>query len=622
MELRHQLAFLRSALPLIAIGTLVGALAAFLLSSVLPPTYQADTTLLVGQSSNPGTTADYNQLLISQRLSQTYAQLVTLPDIASKVIKKLNLSTTPEELLKRVHADAALDSTLLTVTAEAGNADDAAKIANAFVAELLASPFAQQGTPSEIENLVQEDLLAVRAQIQQVQDQIDALVANTERTDVEDQRLANLQAQQVGLRSTLATLLSLSTGSNANVLTVVDPATPPVSASSPKIPLNTALGGVLGLLAAVGIAYTMRRLDDTIKTPDDVESLTGLPLLGMIVRMPGDKGRPLQYRLATLLYPRSPAAEGFRQVRTNVEFASGETPLRSLLVASAVPGEGKTVTASNLAVSFAQAGRTTCLVDADLRRPTIHELFGLSNERGLTTLMAGDESSYEAATHATDVSRLRVLTSGPLPPNPAELLASPRMRAILAGLLEQVDLVVIDSPPLQAVTDAAVLSSLVDGTVLVVGAGQTRRASLVRGRDALQRVGARVLGALLNGVSEGMDSGGAFAYFGYYGPASESAALEVDPSPVFSAPLSASSKQDHPAGNGRTPRDASAAPAAVTAPSPYWSSSSSQESLVTADAPATKPAPEAAQPPDDPAPPPARPPARRTRTTGRRPRSA
>ena len=622
MELRHQLAFLRSALPLIAIGTLVGALAAFLLSSVLPPTYQADSTLLVGQSSNPGTTADYNQLLISQRLSQTYAQLVTLPDIASKVIDKLNLSTTPEELLKRVHADAALDSTLLTVTADAGTADDAAKIANAFVAELLASPFAQQGTPSEIENLVQEDLLAVRAQIQQVQDQIDALVANTKRTEIEEQRLATLQAQQVGLRSTLATLLSLSTGSNANVLTVVDPATPPASASSPKIPLNTALGGVLGLLAAVGIAYTMRRLDDTIKTPDDVESLTGLPLLGMIVRMPGDKGRPLQYRLATLLYPRSPAAEGFRQVRTNVEFASGETPLRSLLVASAVPGEGKTVTASNLAVSFAQAGRTTCLVDADLRRPTIHELFGLSNDRGLTTLMAGDESSYEAATHATDVGRLRVLTSGPLPPNPAELLASPRMRAILAGLLEQVDLVVIDSPPLQAVTDAAVLSSLVDGTVLVVGAGRTRRGSLVRGRDALERVGAHVLGALLNGVSEGMDSGGAFAYFGYYGPASETTALEVDPSPVFSAPLASSGKQDHPAGNGRTPRDAGAGPAAVTASSPYWSSSSSQESPLMAEAPATQSAPEAAQPPDDPAPPPARPPTRRTRTTGRRPRSA
>ncbi len=554
MELRHQLAFLRSSLPLIAIGTLVGVLAAFLVSSVLPRSYQSQATLLVGQAANPGTTADYNQLLISQRLSQTYAQLVTLPDIASGVIKELNLSTTSEELLKHVQADAPLDSTLLTLTVDDGTADGAAKIANAFVEQLLASPFAQQAAPTEIQTLVQEDLLAVREQTKQVQDQIDALVAIPERTDIQEQRLASLQAQMVGLRSTLATLLSLATGSNANQLTVVNPATPPLGASSPKVALNTVLGGLLGLLAAVGIAYTLRRLDDTIKTPDDVESVTGLPLLGMIVRMPGDKDRPLQYRLATLLYPRSPAAEGFRQVRTNVEFAIGETPLRSLLIASAVPGEGKTVTASNLAVAFAQAGRTTCLMDADLRRPTIHDLFGLTNDHGLSTLMQGDEATYETATHETDVPGLRVLTTGPLPPNPAELLASPRMRAILDELLENVDLVVIDSPPLQAVTDAAILSSLADGTVLVAGAGRTRRASLLRGRDALQRVGANVLGVMLNGVSEGMDSGGAFAYFGYYGTAGSTAVdLEAEPTAVFSSPRRVSSKRATSGNVGRPP---------------------------------------------------------------------
>ena len=214
------------------------------------------------------------------------------PTIASGVIKELNLSTTPEELLKHVQADAPLDSTLLTLTVDDGTADGAAKIANAFVEQLLASPFAQQAAPTEIQTLVQEDLLAVREQTKQVQDQIDALVAIPERTDIQEQRLASLQAQMVGLRSTLATLLSLATGSNANQLTVVNPATPPLGASSPKVALNTVLGGVLGLLAAVGIAYTLRRLDDTIKTPDDVESVTGLPLLGMIVRMPGDKDRP------------------------------------------------------------------------------------------------------------------------------------------------------------------------------------------------------------------------------------------------------------------------------------------------------------------------------------------
>ncbi len=575
MDLRHQLAFLRSSLPLVAIGALIGAVAAFLLSSVLPPTYQSQATLLVGQAANPGTTADYNQLLISQRLSQTYAQLVTLPEIATGVIDELDLSTTPDELLKHVQAQAPLDSTLLTITVEDGTADGAAKIANAFVTVLLKSDFASKPAPTELQKLVEEDLIAVREQTKQVQDQIDALVAVPIRTDIQEQRLANLQAQMVGLRSTLATLLSLSTGSSANLLTVVNPARAPLSASSPKVALNTLLGGLLGMLAAVGIAYTSRRLDDTIKTPDDIETLTGLPLLGTIVRMPGDKSRPLQYRLATVLYPRSPAAEGFRHVRTNVEFASGETPLRSLLIASAVPGEGKTITASNLAVAFAQAGRSVCLVDADLRRPAVHSVFALPNEHGLSSLLRGEEYTYHSVTHETEVPRLRVLTTGPLPPNPAELLASPRMRAIVAGLLEHVELIVIDSPPLQAVTDAAILSSLVDGTVLVTAAGRTRRGSLQRGQDALQRVGAKVLGAMLNGVSEGQDSGTSFAYFGYYGVAGPaSPELDVEPSSVFSKPGVGRGLRDRGGNNGKAGRngadgDGAGGPGATPRPTTY-----------------------------------------------------
>jgi len=608
MELRHQLAFLRSSLPLIVIGTLAGALAAFLVSSVLPPTYQAQSTLLVGQAGNPGTTADYNQLLISQRLSQTYARLVTLPEVADRVIDKLKLSTTPEELLKHVRADAPLDSTLLTVTVEDATAEGAADLANTFADELVASPFAQQAAPTEIQKLVEEDLLAVREQVRQLQDQIDALVANPERTDVEEQRLATLQAQMIGLRATLATLLSFAPGSAANQLTIVDPARPPPTPASPRILLNTILGAVLGFVASAGIAYTMRRLDDTIKTPDDVESLTGLPFLGAIIRMPGDRGREISYRLATLLYPRSPAAEGFRQVRTNLEFASREAPLRSLLVASSVPGEGKTVTASNLAVAFAQAGRTTCLVDADLRRPMIHEVFRLPNDHGLSTLLQGDEATYESATQETEVPGLRVLTSGPIPANPAEVLASARMPAILAGLLERVDLVVIDSPPLQAVTDAAILSSMADGTVIVAAAGRTRRGSLLRGRDALQRVGAKVLGAMLNGVSEGLDAGGAFAYFAYYGTGAPTAeGIDAPASPVFAPSSATRRKRNAPADTGRRathahvagpptePRAKSSADPEPSTPAATLTTTSEPGHVSSADdsptAPAARPAP-------------------------------
>jgi non-specific protein-tyrosine kinase len=596
VDLRHQLAFLRSSIPLMAIGAIVGAVAAFLVSSALPPSYQAQVTVFVGQAANPGTAADYNQLLISQRLSQTYAQLVTLPSIATGVIKDLNLTTTPEDLLKHVRADSPLDSTLLTITADDTTADGAARIANAFVAELLKSPVASTATPTDMQNLIHEDLVAVQAQAQQVQAQITALVAISSRTDAQDQRLADLQAQMIGLRQTLATLLSLSAGPSVNQLTVVNPARPPSAPSSPRVALNTALGGLLGLLAGIGIGYTRRRLDDTIKTPEDIELVTGLPLLGTIVRMPGDKGRALRYRLATLLYPRSPAAEGFRHLRTNVEFANDETPLRSLLIASAVPGEGKTVTAANLAVAFAQAGRTTCLVDADLRRPTVHELFSLPNEYGLASLLRGEESTYESVTHETEVPKLRVLTTGPLPSNPAELLASRRMRAILTSLLERVELVILDSPPLQAVTDAAILSSLVDGTILVTASGRTRRGSLLRGRDALQRVGARVLGVMLNGVSEDQDSGTSFAYFGYYGQAGTiPAERDVEPSSVFPSA---------PGGNGRrvaAENDRGNGPRDVSERTTGAGTGSPPSRPVSVPTPAARPQPPAAEKPAVPA---------------------
>jgi tyrosine-protein kinase len=550
VDLRHQLAFLRSALPLMVIGALVGAAAAFGLSSALPRSYESQVTVLVGQASNPTTAADYTQLLISQRLSQTFAQLAALPKTAADVIEELGLSTTPEELLKHVQAGAPLDSTLLTITVEDGTPDGAARIADSFVDQLIKSPLASAATPSEIDSLIEQDLATVRGQIREIGADIDALLANTNRTAAEEASLTAYQEQMAGLTATLATLLSLSTNSSVNLLTVVNPAQAPLEPSSPKVLLNTILGLALGLLVAIGIAYAMRRLDDTIKTPDDIEVVTGLPLLGTIVRMPGDRGRALRYRLAALLYPRSPAAEGIRHVRTNLEFAQGDKPLRSLLVASSVPGEGKTVIAANLAIAFAQAGRTTCLIDADLRRPAVNEAFGLPNEHGLSSLLRGEMTTFESVTHETEVPGLTVMTTGPLPPNPAELLVSPRMRAIISEVLKKVDLIVLDSPPLQAVTDAAILSSLVDGTLLVTASGRTRRGSLLHGRDALQRVGARVLGTALNLVSESQDNVGAFAYFGYYGQAGQSTTENEEVSPsVFSSP-GADGLADAGRGNG------------------------------------------------------------------------
>jgi capsular exopolysaccharide synthesis family protein len=186
----------------------------------------------------------------------------------------------------------------------------------------------------------------------------------------------------------------------------------------------------------------------------------------------------------------------------NLEFASVDAPLHTLLVTSAAPGEGKTTTASNLAVAFAQSGRRVLLVDADLRWPGVQKYFNLPNVYGLTTLLRGEETDVNAVAQSSEQANLRILTTGQLPPNPAEQLGSQRMQAVLGLLRQSADLVIFDSPPLQAVADAAVLSAFTDATLLVIDAGHSRRRHVRMASATLIRAGARVLGVVLNRVAD------------------------------------------------------------------------------------------------------------------------
>ena len=203
--------------------------------------------------------------------------------------------------------------------------------------------------------------------------------------------------------------------------------------------------------------------------------------------------------LVTLTQTRSAAAEAYRTLRTSLEFSSLDRPLRTLVVTSSSPDEGKSTTVANLALALAQAGRRTVVVDADLRRPSLHSLFGLPNVAGLTSMML-DEAAAQPPYQAGPVAGLRVLTSGPLPPNPAELLASRRLDDVLARLTQDADIVLFDAPPLTAVSDAAVLAARVDGVILVVQAEKTRREAVQRAKKTLERVNAHLVGAVLTEV--------------------------------------------------------------------------------------------------------------------------
>ena len=517
MDLRRQLIILRAWLWLLVASVLLAASSAFLVSGAMPKIYEAENTLIVGQSltaSNPNS----DQLLAAQRLSQTYATVATTRPLAQRVIVRLGLQMTADQLLSEVRASAPSNSAMINLTVSDTDPGKAAEIANAFADELIAASPAIQGQQADLQKAVQANVDSTQADITQTQSQIDQLSATTFRTAAQDQELQTLEARLVSLRATYAALLPNLAANSSNLLTVVEPAVAPAAPSSPRTLLNIVLAAILGLLAAVGIAFLVEYLDDSLTSSEDVQEVTGLPTLGVVPVMKGDPKRSEIYRLETLLSPRSPVAETYRALRTNIEFASVDAPLRTLLVTSALPQEGKTTTAGNLAIVFAQGGSRVLLLDADLRKPGVHSLFALPNQYGLTTLLRDEAATVTEVAGETELANLKVVTSGPLPPNPAELLGSKRWLAILERLKAEADLVIIDSPPLQAVTDAALLAAVVDGTILVIHARRTRRGAVRQAREALARSGGNILGVTMNRLKKREYDQNYYSYYSaYYG---------------------------------------------------------------------------------------------------------
>jgi len=262
---------------------------------------------------------------------------------------------------------------------------------------------------------------------------------------------------------------------------------------------------VLGVSAAFLLEY----LDDTIRSPEDVKQALPVGVLGALPRLKETDG---QIPLVVAEHPLQPVSEAFRSLRTSIQFSSLDQPARTLLVTSPLPTDGKTFTAANLATVMAQGGSSVILVDADLRHPMLHRLFGLPKEPGLTAaLLSPDERA--AVLQQTEIEGLRVVTSGSRAPNPAELLASERMQQFVSWLTQEADVVIFDSPPVLAVTDAAVLSNLADGILLIVNCGETRKPAAAQAVERLTSVGGEVLGVVLNRLAPGGDS---YYYYYYY----------------------------------------------------------------------------------------------------------
>lgn len=311
--------------------------------------------------------------------------------------------------------------------------------------------------------------------------------------------------------------LNLTRAQNAPNVIQVEPARVPGSPISPRPLQDAALYSAVGLLAMGGIAFLVEYLDDTLKTPDDVKEALGLPVIGFIGDM--DSGRKKPKRTGSGVFvanqPRSPISEAFRAMRTSLEFYSVDQPLQMLIVTSSGAEEGKTTIATNLAVILAGNNKNVLLLDADLRSPNVHQRLGISNRVGLSDLIRGRLSIPDVIQVSTEVPFLNVITSGSLPPNPAELLSSERMAKILKDLKAQYDMIIIDTPP-AIVTDAQILASKADGVIYVIFPGKTREIIAKTPLEEFKRVGANMIGVVMNRIPH--NRGYYYGGFEYYSP--------------------------------------------------------------------------------------------------------
>jgi capsular exopolysaccharide synthesis family protein len=300
----------------------------------------------------------------------------------------------------------------------------------------------------------------------------------------------------------------------------------PTAPSEPNVPRNLTFALALGFTTGIGLAFLLEGIDNTVRTPEQAQVISGLPSLGMIP-LGSKNGIEAAARrltvatsreaveLVTQSRPQSQMAEAYRALRTSLLLTSLGGPPKVILVTSALPQEGKTTTSINTAIVLAQKGTRVLLIDADLRRPSIHKTLGMGPKTGLSNVLTGNATLQQAVVRSPLLPTLFILTAGTPPPNPAELLASSNMRDILAELREEYDHIIVDTPPTLSVTDAVVMSTRADAVVLVIRSGQTTKQALRRSRELLLQVNARVAGVLLNAVD--LTSPDYYYYYEYQG---------------------------------------------------------------------------------------------------------
>lgn len=521
MELKHYFSLIWRWAWLIILGILIAAVAAFVVSKNTTPIYQSTSRLLIDQAPGSGSGNDYTQILVEERLAQTYVELLKTDSILNKTIEQLGLESelSTGELKGKISVSAPQETQIIIINVQDINAERAALIANTvgqvFIVENQNRESLRYADP--IKNW-EERLQVIGDEIEGIEIEINALNSLGEEITGEEQATlsrfeTNLNEAQIRYTETFNALnaLQIDQAKETSNLIQIEEAKVNNNPISPRTRTNVLLAAAVGGMIAVGIIFLIEYLDDTVKTPEQVLDDTDLTTLGAIAII---KQADENQGIITQTAPRDPISEAYRVIRTNLDFSSVDEELTSFLVSSASPSEGKSTTAANLAIVMAQTGKKVVLIDADLRRPVQHKIFNLSNNMGLTTSILDSQTPVITHLQETKVNNLQLLTSGPIPPNPAELLNSQRMTDVIEELKEAVDVIIFDTPPVLTVADASIIGPKVNGALLVVHTGKTRRDTLVNAVERLSRTGTHIFGAILNKVK--LDRSGYGYYYYYY----------------------------------------------------------------------------------------------------------
>jgi tyrosine-protein kinase len=435
LELTLYLRVLRQHILMIVACPIVAAVAAASVSLALAPIYETHVSLYVRPAQPIQGSDPTVPGLTTDAILRTYANWMTQRPILDSVSSDLGLRMRPEDLANKIKVTPQANTLLLDVAVQDTNPARARDIANQLVSDFIST-------------------------VNKTQEQS-------------------------------------ATAPSTDKLIVTSPAVLPDQPVLPNKTFNVATAFLAGLLAAVGLAFLLDYVDQSIKSDEELQDRLGLVPIGHIAYVPTNKGR--QHELVAL-DSHSTSSEAFRALRTSVVFSTIDDKIKSIVVTSPELGEGKSRTAANLAVTLAQAGYKCLLIDADFRRPSQHRLFGKVRNVGLSNIILGDAEESEAITRVDSVDNLWLLPSGPTPPNPSELLGSTRMAEILSKLWQQFGYVVIDTPPVNAVTDASIIASAASATILIIEQGRTVWPALIHAKQTLDRVKAHTIGVVVNKV--------------------------------------------------------------------------------------------------------------------------